>query len=324
MNHITSYIFAVLCLLRVAGYAQESELANFAASILPNDLQKHVRTLATNEMQGRQTGTDAAFKAADYIAGYFAKLNLGKPYDGTYYQAFYTATSGANVVGVIEGGDLKHQALVISAHYDHVGMLDTAVYCGADDNASGVAAMLEIAEAFAEMKRNHYTPRRSIVFIAFDAKEQKMAGSAYYTAHPLFPLRNTIANLNIDAVGREEGSPNGQRNYLFLVGAKRITSELQSISDYLNASRHIDLFLDYTFYGSALFEDLFYTFSDQYHFGRHNVPVVYYMDGLNDDLYKPTDTEDKIDYPLTRARAQLIFYTAWTLANRDSMLKKDK
>jgi hypothetical protein len=125
-------------------------------------------------------------------------------------------------------------------------------------------------------------------------------------------------------VGRVEGSPNGQRNYLFLVGANRISSELQSISDYLNSSRNINLFLDYTFYGSELFEDLFYTFSDQYHFGRNNVPVVYYMDGLNDDFYKPTDTEDKIDYATTRTRAQLIFYTAWTLANRDDMVRRDR
>ncbi|MDR0582247.1 MAG: M28 family peptidase [Prevotellaceae bacterium] len=304
-------------------FAQQSELPNFAASILESDLQQHIRVLAADSMQGRQTGTDAAFMAADYIAGQFEKISLYKPYDSTYFQAFITSTPGVNVVGVIEGSDLKEEALVISAHYDHLGVFNGNVYNGADDNASGVAAMLEIAEAFTAMARNHYPPRRSVVFIAFDAKEQKMAGSAYYVNDPLYPLQRTIANLNIDAVGRVEGSPNGQRNYLFLVGANRVSSDLQDISDYVNQARKINLTLDYTFYNSPTFSEIFYLFSDQYNFGKHQLPVIYYMDGLHDDLNKPTDTEDYIDYKILRDRTQLIFYTAWELANRDGMLKKD-
>ncbi|MDR2802577.1 MAG: M28 family peptidase [Prevotellaceae bacterium] len=312
--------FFSLC---VTAFAQQSELPNFAASILESDLRQHIQTLAADSMQGRQTGTDAAFMAADYIAGQFEKINLGSPYDSTYFQAFVTNTPGVNVVGVIEGSDLKEQALVISAHYDHLGMFDGNIYNGADDNASGVAAMLEIAEAFVAMARNHYPPRRSVVFIAFDAKEQKMAGSAYYVNNPLYPLQRTVANLNIDAVGRVEGSPNGQRNYLFLVGANRMSSDLQDISDYVNHVRKINLNLDYTFYNSPTFSEIFYLFSDQYNFGKHQIPVIYYMDGLHDDLNKPTDTEEQIDYKILRDRTQLIFYTAWELANRDGELKKD-
>ena len=307
----------------VNGFAQQGELPNFAASILENDLRQHIRTLAADSMQGRQTGTNGAFMAADYIAGQFEIMNLYKPYDSSYFQAFVTHASGVNVVGVVEGSDLKEQALVISAHYDHLGVFNGNIYCGADDNSSGVAAMLEIAEAFTAMARNNYPPRRSVVFIAFDAKEQKMAGSAYYVDNPLFPLQHTIANLNIDAVGRVEGSPNGQRNYLLLVGANRVSSGLQDISDYVNSTRKLNLTLDYTFYNSPTFSDIFYLFSDQYHFGKYQIPVIYYMDGLHDDLNKPTDTEDRIDYKILRDRTQLIFYTAWELANRDGALKKD-
>ncbi|MDR1405903.1 MAG: M28 family peptidase [Prevotellaceae bacterium] len=320
MKKYTVIAFISFC---ASGFAQQSELPNFAASILEGDLQQHVRALASDSMQGRQTGTGAAFMAADYIAGQFEKISLDKPCDSTYFQAFITTVPGVNVVGVIEGSDLKEQALVISAHYDHLGVFNGNIYYGADDNASGVAAMLETAEALGAMMRSGYRPRRSIVFIAFDAKEQKMAGSAYYTDNPLFPLRHTVANLNIDAVGRVEGSPNGQRNYLFLVGANRVSSDLQDISDYVNRTRKINLTLDYTFYNSPTFSDIFYLFSDQYHFGKHRIPVVYYMDGLHDDLNKPTDTEELIDYKILRDRTRLIFYTAWELANRDGNLKKD-
>ncbi|MDR3134026.1 MAG: M28 family peptidase [Prevotellaceae bacterium] len=317
------YLTVALFSLCVNAVAQQSELSNFAASILENDLQQHVRALAADSMKGRQTGTDGAFMAADYIAGQFEKLDLSKPYDSTYFQAFVSHTPGVNVVGVIEGRDLKEESLVISAHYDHLGEFNGNIYNGADDNASGVAAMLEIAEAFAAMARNHYLPRRSVVFIAFDAKERKMAGSAWYVNNPLYPLQHTIANLNIDAVGRVEGSPNGQRNYLFLVGANRVSSGLQDISDYVNSVQKINLTLDYTFYNSPTFSDIFYLFSDQYHFGQRQIPVIYYMDGLHDDLNKPADTEGRIDYKILRSRTQLIFHTAWELANRDEPLKKD-
>jgi hypothetical protein len=307
----------------VSGFAQQSELPNFAASIMESDLQQHIRVLAADSMQGRQTGTEGAFMAADYIAGQFERINLGRPYDSTYFQPFISHTPGVNVVGVIEGSDRKEEALVISAHYDHLGVFNGNIYNGADDNASGVAALLEIAEAFAAMARNGYLPRRTVVFIAFDAKERQMAGSAYYAGNPLYPLSRTIANLNIDAVGRVEGSPNGQRNYLLLVGANRVSSDLQDISDYVNRSRGINLSLDYTFYNSPTFSDIFYLFSDQYHFGKHRVPVIYYMDGLHDSLNKPADREEYIDYKVLRSRTQLIFYTAWELANREGRLKKD-
>ncbi len=323
MKYFILYIILVSYLPPLTCLAQQSELPNFAASILESDLKKHIQILANDTMQGRQTGSNGAFAAADYIAGYFEKLNLLAPYDSTYFQAFITNAPGVNVIGVIEGSDLKQQAVVISAHYDHLGAYNNSIYNGDDDNASGIAAMLEIAEALSAMSRSGYKPLRSIVFIAFDAKEKNLAGSAYYVKNPLHTTQQTIANLNIDAVGRIEGSPNGRPNYLFLVGAERVSSELKDLTDYMNTARNLNLVLDYTFYESEVFSDIFYLFSDQYNFGKHHVPVIYYTGGLHDDLYKPTDTEDLINYKILRERTLLIFYTAWELANRDSLLKKD-
>lgn len=324
MKKIKLYIFFALCSLPIITFAQESDLPNFAASILKNDLQQHIKILASDSLQGRQTGTDGAFMAAEYIAACFDKMKMHRPYDTTYYQAFVTTkVSGVNVIGVVEGTDLKDQAVVVSAHYDHVGTYDGKVYNGADDNASGVAAMLEVAQAFSAMAQNNYRPRRTMIFIAFDAKEKEMTGSAYYCKCPLYPMWQTIADLNIDAVGRVEGSPNGQADYLMLVGAGRTSSDLQTISDSLNRLRGINLSLDYSFYNSEIFSDVFYTFSDQYNFGKHYVPVIYYTGGLHDDLYKPTDTEELINYEVLKKRTQLIFYTAWELANRDAWPKMD-
>jgi hypothetical protein len=317
------YLSIVVLLCAGQAPAQNHELPNFAASILHDDLQKHIRTLASDSMQGRRNGTEAAFWCAEYIAGCFDRLNLQKPYDSTYYQAFVTErASGVNVIGVVEGSRWKDEAVVVSAHYDHLGTYDGKIYNGADDNASGVAALLEIAEAFAAMAKNNYRLLRSVVFIAFDAKEKELTGSAYYVLHPLFPMNKTFVNLNIDAVGRVEGSPNGRANYLLLVGANRITPDLTNLSDSLNRVRNLQLYLDDTFYDSEVFADIFYRFSDQYHFGRHRVPVVYYTGGLHDDLYKPTDTEEKINYDVLKRRTQLIFYTAWELANRRTLRKK--
>ncbi|MDR1681014.1 MAG: M28 family peptidase [Prevotellaceae bacterium] len=308
-----------------AAAAQQRELPNVAAGILPDELQAHICTLASDEMQGRLSGTEAALKAADYIAACFEQNHLQMPCDSSWFQAFVTPkAAGVNVIGIIEGSGWKDEAVVVSAHYDHVGMLNGRIYYGADDNASGVAAMLEIAQAFAEMQKSGCRPQRSVVFIAFDGKENELAGSEWYARHPVFPMEKTFVNLNIDAVGRVEGSPNGMAGYLLLIGTGRAGAELTFISDSLNRARNLYLYLDDTFYDSKVFTDAFYMFSDQYSFGRRGVPAVYCTGGLHDDLYRPTDTEDRINYEVLKKRTQLIFYTAWELANRVSLIKKTK
>ena len=310
-------------------YAQDSDLPSFAASIMQRQLREHVDTLASSAMQGRETDSDGSRMAASYIAQYFEKYQL-KPYTtGSYLQRFNTYVrgtelEGANVIGYIEGYEQKGEALVISAHYDHFGMWNGITYPGADDNAAGVAALLEIAEAFVFMRNIGYAPRRTVVFIAFDAKEKNMSGSDYYTNNPLHSMQNTIANLNMDVLGRCDMPPAGaDSNYVLIVGANRISSAMQDLSDHTNRSREVGLNIDYTYYGSETFSELMYLVSDQSNFGRYGVPVMYYTSGMHDDLYKPTDTPDKINYDVLKKRAQLIFYTAWGLTSRRELPEKD-
>jgi Zn-dependent M28 family amino/carboxypeptidase len=294
--------------------AQDMWLENYASSILPHDLRRHVDILASDSLQGRETGTPGGWMAGDYVASCFMRYGLKAPYNGSYFQMIDTLSGAQNVVGVLDGTDADAGAVVVGAHYDHHGMYYYSVYNGADDNASGVAAMLEVAEALAGMSRGGYKPRRSIIFIAYDAKERSMAGSAWYVKHPLTPLAHTAACFNMDALGRIDAPPAGaDTNYVLAVGVNKHRSPLKQITDEVNVRRHLNLNIDYTFYGSDTFHDVFYHISDQYNFGRRGVPVIYYTSGMHDDLWKPTDDSYKLSFPVLQKRAQLVFYTVWEL-----------
>ncbi|MDR3184265.1 MAG: M28 family peptidase [Prevotellaceae bacterium] len=308
-------VFIILMGSAAAGLtAQDMLLGNYASSILQRDLRRHVEVLASDSLQGRETGTPGGWMAGDYVAACFERYGLKAPYDGTYFQPVDTLPAGArNVVGLLEGSDADAGAVVLGAHYDHHGMYYYSVYNGADDNASGVAAMLEIAEALAGMHKSGYRPRRSIIFIAYDAKERSMAGSAWYAAHPLTPLARTAACFNIDMLGRIDAPPATDTNYVLAVGADRHPSPLRQITDAVNVTRRLYLDIDYTFYGSSTFSDMFYRISDQYHFGRRGVPVIYYTSGMHDDLWKPGDDTAKLSFPVLQKRTQLIFYTLWEM-----------
>ncbi len=323
-----TFFFLLLTLTSTKLMAQDSDLPNFAASVTTQQLCEHVEKIASPAMQGRETNSDGARTAAQYIANCFAKYKL-IPYTPTsYLQRFETYVQGvefkgANVIGYIEGYEFKEEAVVVSAHYDHFGMWNGVVYPGADDNASGIAALLEIAEAISFMRDMGYHPRRSIVFIAFDAKEKSMAGSDYYTKNPLHSMPKTIADLNMDVIGRTDTPPGKDSSYVLIVGANRISSAMQDLSDHLNKSRNVGLHIDYSYYDSKTFSELMYLISDQANFGRYGVPVMYFTSGMHDDLYKPTDTPDKINYEVLKKRAQLVFYTTWELAVRPELLEKD-
>jgi Peptidase family M28/PA domain len=228
-----------------------------------------------------------------------------------------------DVLGYLEGTDLKDQLLVISAHYDHLGKRDSVIYFGADDDGSGTVSLLELAAAFSKAKDAGKGPRRSILFLANSGEEKGLFGSEYYTDHPVYPLNNTTADLNIDMIGRKDpGRKQGDsNNYVYIVGDDKLSSDLHSISVGMN-KKYTGLELDYKFNDPKDPLKIFYR-SDHFNFARKGVPIIFYFDGINNDYHKPTDTPDKINYDLMVKRAQLVFYTAWEMANRNEMLKRD-
>jgi hypothetical protein len=232
--------------------------------------------------------------------------------------------NSTNVLGYIEGSDKKDEFVFITAHYDHLGKRgDSVIYYGADDDGSGTVGVLELAEAFTKAKAAGKGPRRSVVFMAVSGEEKGLWGSEYYSDHPLFPLDKTTVDLNIDMVGRidPKRKVGDSTNYIYVVGDDKLSSDLRPISEAAN-KKYTKLELDYKYNAPNDPERIYYR-SDHFNFARKGVPIIFYFNGTHNDYHRPTDTPDKINYKLMAKRVQLIFYTAWEMANRNDMLKRD-
>ena len=226
--------------------------------------------------------------------------------------------SGENVLGYVEGSDKKGEVIAVTAHYDHIGIIDGEVYNGADDDGSGTVAVLEMARAFAQAKAEGHGPRRSMLFMTVSGEEKGLLGSEWYTDHPVFPLDSTVADLNIDMIGRVDSPHEDSAAYVYVIGSGRISSELRRINEAQNAT-YTKLQLDYTFDADSD-PNRFYYRSDHYNFAKHGVPVAFFFNGVHADYHGPFDEVDKIRFDLLRQRAQLVFFTAWELANRDQRI----
>lgn len=228
-----------------------------------------------------------------------------------------------NVLGFIEGTDLKDEVLVVTSHYDHVGIINGEIHNGADDDASGSTGLLEIAEAFAKAAKDGHRPRRSILFMTFSGEEKGLLGSQYYTDNPIIPLENTVANLNIDMIGRTDEKHKDNPNFIYIIGSDMLSSELHELSKNTAKDFVPGITLDYT-YNRKDSPERYYYRSDHYNFAKNNIPVIFYFNGSHEDYHQPSDTPDKILLEQQALRAKLVFATAWQIANRDKRLVVDK
>ena len=227
-----------------------------------------------------------------------------------------------NVASIIEGSHYPNEYIVITAHLDHVGIEGEDIFNGADDDGSGSMALLEIAQAFKMASLDGYRPKRSIVILHVSAEEKGLLGSEYYTDNPLYPLEDTITNLNVDMIGRTDPTRDSDNdNYIYLIGTDRLSSMLHETSERVNKNT-VDLELDYRF---NAWDDpnRFYERSDHYNFAKNNIPVIFYFSGTHEDYHGPGDTPDKIRYDLLTKRTKLIFHTAWEIANMDDKIVVD-
>ena len=226
-----------------------------------------------------------------------------------------------NVAAIIKGSEFPDEYVVLTAHLDHVGIQNGEIYNGADDDGSGTVAIMEIAEAFALAKQQGYSPKRSIVFLHVTAEERGLLGSQYYADYePLVPISKTVANLNIDMIGRAD--PNrGIRNlnYIYIIGSDILSNDLHDINLEANKN-YTNLELDFR-YNDINDPNEFYYRSDHFHFVKNNIPAIFYFSGVHEDYHEPTDTADKILYNIYNKRVKLIFHTAWSLANSNEKIK---
>ncbi|TJY35812.1 M28 family peptidase [Pontimicrobium aquaticum] len=240
------------------------------------------------------------------------------------YESITESRPSENVAAMITGSEKPDEYIVISSHLDHIGINSKGeINNGADDDGSGTVSLLEIAEAFKTAADKGHGPKRSVIFLHVTGEEKGLLGSRYYTDYePLKPLANTVANLNIDMVGRIDPKREGDRNYIYLIGADKLSTELHEISEEVNKT-FTNIELDYT-YNDENDPNRFYYRSDHYNFAKNNIPIIFYFNGTHDDYHRHTDTPDKINYDLLENRSRLVFHTAWELANRAERIVVDK
>jgi len=309
--------------------------AKYAATITEKDLAKHLFVYASDEFEGRDTGEPGQKKAVKYLKDYYVEQGIASALGGDDYFQEVPAKflnkgrrrgaplkDSENVVAFIKGTEKPDEIVVISAHLDHVGIKGGKIYNGADDDGSGTVALLEIAEAFQKAVKEGKGPKRSILFLHVTGEEKGLLGSKYYVENPIFPIANTVVDLNIDMVGRIDDRHKDNPNFVYLIGADKLSTELHELSEAMN-SKYTNISLDYK-YNDEKDPNRFYYRSDHYNFAKYNVPIIFYFNGTHEDYHKHTDTPDKINYDLLENRSRLVFHTAWEIANREARLVVDK
>jgi len=332
MKRLNLRAFILLLAVSSAAFAQSAQ----PGSQLEQNLRKHVEYLASDKLEGRRAGEPGANAAGEYVAAEFRKLKLQPGVRGTngkpgYKQTFSyspvrgphsmpadpTSTSTApnarstfNVIGLLQGHDpvLKNEAIVIGAHYDHLGhggqgslaANSTEIHHGADDNASGTAAVIELARQFAKEKKN----KRTIIFMAFSGEEDGLFGSKYYVNNPVWPLDKTVAMINLDMVGRlnenklNVGGIGTANEWNWLTAEKNITETGKIALTSLTSAPAVkpnNPNEGGNYFSLQLNQDGFGP-SDHSSFYGKQIPVLFFFTGTHLDYHKPSDTSEKINY----------------------------
>ena len=326
-------LFLVSCSTTQKTTSKTVDVNVYKNTITPAELSKHLYIIADDNMEGRNTGEPGQKRAGEYLINEYKKIGVSFPPGATdYYQKVPSEfmkrgfapklNDSENIWTFIEGSEKPEEVLVISAHYDHVGMKNGEVFNGADDDGSGTVALLEIAQAFNEAKKQGFGPKRSILFLHVTGEEHGLHGSRFYSENPLFPVKNTIADINIDMIGRRDTLHPNTNNYIYVIGSDRLSSELHTINEEVNA-KYTQLELDYKYNDRKDPERIYYR-SDHYNFAKKGIPAIFFFNGIHADYHQSSDTPDKIEYDALAKRTQLAFVLAWELANRPERIKVDR
>ena len=298
-----------------AAQAPGAGVAAAAEGIRAEDFSRRVGVLANDSMRGRATPSPELDRAAEWIAAELRRMGLAPGGDdGGFLQRYPVRSTGPegprtapNVVGVLRGSDpvLRDEYVVLSAHMDHVGVgspdaRGDSIYNGADDNASGTVALMEIAEAMASLAT---PPARSILFVLVSGEERGLWGSAHFVADPPVPIAQMVADLNMDMVGRNWSDT------IVVIGQGH--SDMGETLARVNAA-HPEL-------GMTAIDDLwpeerFFFRSDHYNFARRGVPALFFFNGVHEDYHRPSDSAEKLDGEKASRVARLVFHLALEIA----------
>ncbi len=310
--------------------ADSSLVTKYANTITSEELSVHLYKFSSDEFEGRKVGEKGQKLAAEFLKHYYQNEDIKSPFASSNYfqtipESFFSRDlkTSENVLAYIKGSEKPNEVIIISAHLDHLGISeDGQINNGADDDGSGTVAIMEIAQAFNQAKKDGHRPKRSVLFLHVTAEEEGKQGSEYYTQNPVFPLKNTVTDLNIDMIGRVDKAHENNKNYIYLIGSDRISKELHYLSEKVN-NTYFNIDIDYK-YNIENESNHYYSRSDHYNFAKHGIPVIFYFNGEHEDYHQVSDTPDKIDYELLEKRSKLIFATAWQIANQENRLKTDE
>ncbi|MGG7036621.1 MAG: M28 family metallopeptidase [Flavobacterium sp.] len=308
-------------------------IVHYSKAISTESLKTNLTIIASDEMQGRDTGSEGQKKAGKYIVDFYKKNGVGypkaasgyyQPIPATFLNAKYNENlpDSENIWAFIEGTEKPEEVVVLSAHYDHLGIKNGEIYNGADDDGSGTVALMEMAKIFQKAKNEGRGPKRSILILHMTGEEHGLHGSRYYTENPLFPLANTVADVNIDMIGRRDNFHPNTNNYVYVIGSDYLSTDLYTICEDMN-KKYTKLALDYK-YNDRDEPNRFYYRSDHYNFAKNNIPSVFLFSGIHADYHKPTDDVDKIEFDALTKRTLYAFAIVWEIANRAERLVVDK
>ena len=267
-------IFIFLIFFEIV-FSQEKNIASdYAKTITAKELMENLYVYSSDYFQGRETGTVGQKRAVDFLKNFYISAGITSA-DGTdnYLQPMKLEINGKtvqteNVVSIIKGSQFPNEYIIISAHLDHIGIdKDGQINNGADDDGTGNVALLEMAEGFNHAVNDGNGPKRSLIFLHVTGEEKGLLGSKFYTENPLYPINKTVANLNIDMIGRVNPKrKTNDPNYIYLIGSDRLSQELHDISENIN-DKYTQLELDYT-YNDKNDPNRFYYRSDHYNFAK--------------------------------------------------------
>lgn len=312
-------------MLSAVGYSQNAD-----TYLNEKNIRTILETIASPDMEGRETGQPGQKKAAEYIRGVFDHAGLKPVMGDSYFQHYPLQTTGRgqkkahrklkaeNVIGLLEGAANKNQFIVISAHYDHLGKRDSLIYCGADDDGSGTTSVIALAQYFGEKAKRGVLPDVSLLFVLFSGEEKGLLGSSYFVKNPPVNIDSIVCDINIDMVGRTDSVHSTDSMYIYSIGSAMINPALAELVGKAD-SQCCNLHLDYK-YDAPDEPNRFYYRSDHYNFAKKGIPVVFFFSGIHKDYHQPGDTADKIQYQLLQARLHLFSEVVTEACRRNSLL----
>ncbi|MCC6416750.1 MAG: M20/M25/M40 family metallo-hydrolase [Gemmataceae bacterium] len=308
--HGLTLLLSLTCRLAADPFPYAAAEAEQSVEIGVEEMRAHVYRLASKEFLGRR-GPGAA-RASRHIADAFQRLGLQPAFGGSYFQPIpwlldeddrKQSFIGRNVAAVLPGADPKvaHEWIVVSAHFDHLGVRNGVLYPGADDNASGVAMLLEVAERFALQKER---PRRTVLFVAFDQEEAGLLGSRHFAANPPRPLKHLKTFMTADMLGRSMA--NLMDEYVFALGSES-SPRLRKLVEEVTPEKGLKV--------GRVGADLIGTRSDYGPFRDRRIPFLFFSTGQHPDYHQPSDLPDRVDYVRLASISRWIGDLTWRLAN---------